>query len=402
MALRHKSVLGFLVLVVATGTVQLVSLAPGNAETATVTGKVDTGGGSLNRRAGASTSTAVLGKLPDGSPLAIVCQVSGESIRGQVRDTNLWNRLPDGQYVTDAYVDHEKPVPNCQSQSPADPPRQPTPAPSPTPVPTPAPTPSDTAPPGGTGPVAGTVSTGGGPLNVRAGTSTSAKIVDRLPNGTPVTVLCQLGGQQINGWARPTDQWNKLSDGRYVSDGYIDRAAQPPGCQAPLPAPIDKPPTTPSPITPGASWVVPVPGTAGQGFRKPSNPFHDGVDIMEPRWTPIRAASAGVVITVECNTSGPSCDVDGSPKVGGCGWYVEIRHAGNVITRYCHMVRKPEVSEGQEVVTGQVIGYVGTSGNSSGTHLHFEVHVGPGDATRDNAVDPVPYLRSVGAPLAGT
>jgi murein DD-endopeptidase MepM/ murein hydrolase activator NlpD len=144
-----------------------------------------------------------------------------------------------------------------------------------------------------------------------------------------------------------------------------------------------------------------VPGRPGQRFRPPGNPSHDGVDIPEPRNTPIHAASAGKVITAVCNTSGSSCDVDGSLSVRGCGWYAEIQHPGQIITRYCHMVRRPSVRVGQQVSTGQLIGYVGTSGNSSGPHLHFEVHVGAGRASRANAVDPVAFMQRMNAPLGG-
>jgi murein DD-endopeptidase MepM/ murein hydrolase activator NlpD len=62
------------------------------------------------------------------------------------------------------------------------------------------------------------------------------------------------------------------------------------------------------------------------------------------------------------------------------------------------MVRQPEVKVGDIVTTGQPLGFVGTSGHSSGTHLHFEVHLGY-PATRANAVDPVPFMQQVGAPL---
>jgi murein DD-endopeptidase MepM/ murein hydrolase activator NlpD len=144
---------------------------------------------------------------------------------------------------------------------------------------------------------------------------------------------------------------------------------------------------------------VMTPGTPIQTFRPAHNPTHDGVDTMLPRNTPIASASAGRVLTVECNTSGPSCDLDGGPSVRGCGWYIEIAHPGQVTTRYCHLVRRPPVALGQEVKAGQTIGYVGTSGNSSGPHLHFEVHVGPGPATRANAVDPLAFMRRMNAPL---
>jgi murein DD-endopeptidase MepM/ murein hydrolase activator NlpD len=62
------------------------------------------------------------------------------------------------------------------------------------------------------------------------------------------------------------------------------------------------------------------------------------------------------------------------------------------------MVSRPSVSVGQYVGAGQVIGLSGSSGNSSGAHLHFEVHLN-GDASSFGAVDPVPFMNQVGAPL---
>jgi murein DD-endopeptidase MepM/ murein hydrolase activator NlpD len=105
------------------------------------------------------------------------------------------------------------------------------------------------------------------------------------------------------------------------------------------------------------------------------------------------------VITAECNTSNSTCDRDGSISVEGCGWYVEILHPGDVVTRYCHLVRKPAVSVGERVQGGQVIGFVGTSGNSEGPHLHFEVHVGSRVANYDNAVDPMTFMADAGVRL---
>jgi murein DD-endopeptidase MepM/ murein hydrolase activator NlpD len=99
-----------------------------------------------------------------------------------------------------------------------------------------------------------------------------------------------------------------------------------------------------------------------------------------------------VVVTAECNAAPThGCDVDGSPAITGCGWYVEIRHAGDLVTVYCHLLRRPLVNVGQTVTAGQVIGNVGMSGNASAPHLHFEVHNGY-PATRLNAIDPVPFM----------
>jgi murein DD-endopeptidase MepM/ murein hydrolase activator NlpD len=85
----------------------------------------------------------------------------------------------------------------------------------------------------------------------------------------------------------------------------------------------------------------------------------------------------------------------------GCGWYVDIEHPGGpggmIVTRYCHMLAHPTVGEGQKVNAGDISGISGISGNSSGPHLHFEVHLG--DHTSATAIDPVPFMASVSAPL---
>ncbi|MEU8663415.1 M23 family metallopeptidase [Actinoplanes philippinensis] len=158
-----------------------------------------------------------------------------------------------------------------------------------------------------------------------------------------------------------------------------------------------------------AGWTQPVTGDeVGSGFRTADRPGHDGVDLIVGRGTVIRAASSGVVVRVRCNVAGNSwdapfhaampCDTDGWPGRGGCGWYVEVRHAGDIVSRYCHMVRQPLVKVGQSVTAGQPIGYVGTSGNSSGPHLHYEIHTGY-PATESNAVNPVPFMISNGVRL---
>ncbi|GAB1694876.1 M23 family metallopeptidase [Krasilnikovia sp. M28-CT-15] len=154
-----------------------------------------------------------------------------------------------------------------------------------------------------------------------------------------------------------------------------------------------------------SGWTIPAPGAVvGSGFRTRDRPTHQGVDLIIDRYTPIHAAASGVVSVVKCNVdhSGrQTCDVDGYPGKGGCGWMVEIVHAGNVMTRYCHMVEHPAVQVGQRVQAGQQIGRVGTSGNSSGPHLHFEVHLN-NDRRSVGAINPVPFMEQQGAPLGGT
>jgi diguanylate cyclase (GGDEF)-like protein len=153
-----------------------------------------------------------------------------------------------------------------------------------------------------------------------------------------------------------------------------------------------------------AGWVQPLHGPLVSGFGPRGGSLHAGVDLTAPRGSIIVAASAGTVATVVCNAwhvdgSWWGCDRDGHPQtVQGCGWYVDLIHVGGVLTRYCHLDTRPWVEVGQQVTAGQPIGLVGTTGHSSGPHLHYEVRL------RDEAgawtpIDAEIFMRQVGAPL---
>ena len=149
------------------------------------------------------------------------------------------------------------------------------------------------------------------------------------------------------------------------------------------------------PVGPGG-WTLPLrPGTyrVGSGFGPRWGRLHAGVDLMATTGTPIYAAAAGVVLSAHCSSA--YCDRPGSIGLGGCGWTVNINHGGDIITRYCHAIRL-NVRAGQQVAAGQVVGWVGSTGNSSGPHLHFEVHRNAPPADNGNAVSPLDFLRSVG------
>ncbi|GAA3770910.1 M23 family metallopeptidase [Micromonospora maritima] len=150
-----------------------------------------------------------------------------------------------------------------------------------------------------------------------------------------------------------------------------------------------------------SGWTAPLPGGVVSGFRTAARPSHNGVDLAAEKRTPIHAASAGRVLVARCDpdhSGRRDCDRDGWPDKGGCGWFVDILHAGGFITRYCHMIERPRVTPGQAVEAGEVIGLSGSSGNSSGPHLHFEVH-NSGDRSSRGAEDPLPFMRKRGAPL---
>ncbi|MEV0269815.1 M23 family metallopeptidase [Hamadaea sp. NPDC050747] len=146
----------------------------------------------------------------------------------------------------------------------------------------------------------------------------------------------------------------------------------------------------------GDGWTAPVHAPIVSGFRTPSRPTHNGVDLGAARNTQIHAAADGTVIVAKCDVG--DCDHDGSPSTPGCGWFVDIRHEGQIITRYCHMVQRPFVAVGDHIQAGQVIGLVGTSGHSSGPHLHFETHLN-GDRSFAGGVDPVAFMASHGVTI---
>jgi murein DD-endopeptidase MepM/ murein hydrolase activator NlpD len=236
-----------------------------------------------------------------------------------------------------------------------------------------------------------TVKTGGTALNMRSGASSASARTGTVANGSRVAIVCQVVGEHVNGTVRATRIWDRLTNNSFVSDGYIVRAYYKiPVCSTS--ATFVEPPATPGP------WMLPVVASIVSGYRTGDRPSHDGVDLGAARNTPIHAVAAGRVIRVVCNVSTNNCDVDGNRSLSGCGWYAEIQHAGGWVTRYCHMVRRPCVTVGQAVTEGQVIGYVGTSGSSSGPHLHFEVHWAV-PATRANAQNPVPFMRARGVIL---
>lgn len=138
---------------------------------------------------------------------------------------------------------------------------------------------------------------------------------------------------------------------------------------------------------PPSSFAWPLPGFGSRyissyyGWRSLSGRpnFHGGIDIAPPHsywpaspWyagTPayIVAAASGEVVTVRFDPRPPG----GS----GYGWYVVIAHGGGYATLYAHMHQRPSVEIGQTVVRGQRIGMVGSTGWSTGPHVHFEIRV---------------------------
>ena len=114
-----------------------------------------------------------------------------------------------------------------------------------------------------------------------------------------------------------------------------------------------------------------------QGFGKTDySANHTGIDFLCPAGTPILASEAGNVFFAGW-------------KPGGYGYCVFLQHPDGMVTIYEHLLKDIPVTVGQHVERGQLIGYSGSTGNSTGPHLHFEMRDADG-----KAVNPMRYLHN--------
>jgi murein DD-endopeptidase MepM/ murein hydrolase activator NlpD len=130
------------------------------------------------------------------------------------------------------------------------------------------------------------------------------------------------------------------------------------------------------PVT--GDWTRPAVGPISSGFGPRWGTFHAGLDFAARPGSVIRAASSGTVTLARW--------------YGGYGNAVELDHGGNLHTRYGHAAELL-VTVGEYVTVGQPIALVGSTGDSTGPHLHFEVRV------NGTAIDPAPFLRARGITL---
>ncbi|KUH39546.1 MULTISPECIES: transglycosylase family protein [Streptomyces] len=165
--------------------------------------------------------------------------------------------------------------------------------------------------------------------------------------------------------------------------------------QKPAPRPVaQKPKAKPRPQAVAKPVVAksrtgtlssPVDASPGTAYGKPgsawSSGYHTGVDFPVPTGTSVRAVATGRVVS--------------AGWAGAYGYQVVIRHGDGKYSQYAHLSALT-VREGQTVGSGQRIARSGSTGNSSGPHLHFEVRTGPGYGSD---VDPLAYLRRGGVSL---
>jgi murein DD-endopeptidase MepM/ murein hydrolase activator NlpD len=158
------------------------------------------------------------------------------------------------------------------------------------------------------------------------------------------------------------------------SSGGAQAAASPAPAAAPAPAPV---PASPPPSNAGSGIVCPVAGPRAfgdtWGAARSGGRSHEGVDMMSPGGTPLVAVESG---SVQFKTT----------RLGGNSVWLN----GNSGTRYFYAHLSAWEGSSRSVSQGEVIGYVGATGNTTANHLHFEIHPGGG-----RAVNPYPYVRAV-------
>jgi lipoprotein NlpD len=177
----------------------------------------------------------------------------------------------------------------------------------------------------------------------------------------------------------PFEELARLNNLRDPSQIRVGQAIFIPGATRQLPVgiitPTDSPAvarSVPAPLEPAGDGLLwPVSGAINSSFGPRGESFHDGVDIAALEGTAIAAVERGEVVYAD--------------QLRGYGNIVIIRHAGGIASVYAHN-QVNLVREGQQVGRGEVIAKVGSTGRTTGPHLHFEIR-------KNNAAqDPLRYL----------
>lgn len=201
--------------------------------------------------------------------------------------------------------------------------------------------------------------TNGASLNVRSGAGSGYKIVAQLEEGDETTILASSGS------------WYKHEGGGWSYHAYLCAEGTTPS--EPEPQPSDPPADGGAGVC--GSFQHPVPGApVTSNFGPRWGRMHNGIDLGVSTGTNVRAAMGGVV--------------DFAGWAGGYGNVVDIVHCGKYTTRYAHL-SSFVAKKGAKVAAGQVVAKSGSTGNSTGPHLHFEIRIG---GPSGKAVNPKNYI----------
>ena len=201
-------------------------------------------------------------------------------------------------------------------------------------------------------------------LNVRSGPGVSYKSIGSIKKGTKVTIH-----SQKNGWYNITTGNKKgYASSKYISTNKTTTVS------------IN---TTTAPGKTNKVFNKPTEGTPTSNYGDRNGKLHSGIDFAKPGNVQIKSAEAGTVSKSFIHSS--------------YGEVVFIKHKINGVnyeTVYAHMRKGSRtVKVGQRVKAGYALGWMGSTGHSTGQHLHFEIHKGDWNPGRTNSVDPLKYMK---------
>ncbi|MBC9955725.1 peptidoglycan DD-metalloendopeptidase family protein [Yimella sp. cx-51] len=207
----------------------------------------------------------------------------------------------------------------------------------------------------------GKVNTASSPLTVRSGPGTHYSSVGKLAKGTKVDIKCQTRGPAVKGTYGTSTWWNKIDNGRWVSDAYIYTGSD--GRVAPLCG--DGKPSNPGNATPvKGAFQMPFPcGQVWSSWTRSNHSPRYATDLNRPGdlGDKVITSKPGKVITSHYSTT------------SGYGHYVVVDHGGGWTTLYAHLQTR-SVKVGDRVGWGSKIGTVGGTSvrGALSPHLHFE------------------------------
>jgi murein DD-endopeptidase MepM/ murein hydrolase activator NlpD len=203
-----------------------------------------------------------------------------------------------------------------------------------------------------------------------AGVSTLGLVVANVDNGATPSLTAVAGTASSEQRDNAADRADRASR----TEATASAKATPSKVAEAAPAPAQ----TTKAAAPAPAWALPMPGAEVTSCFGPRwGTQHAGIDFAQPAGTPIDAVGAGTVIAAGWLYT-------------GYGISVVVDHGDGYQTHYAHM-SETKVSEGQWVKAGDVLGLEGSTGDSTGPHLHFEVHQGMW-----NQIEPASWLRDRG------
>ncbi|WP_329285524.1 transglycosylase family protein [Streptomyces sp. NBC_00691] len=214
------------------------------------------------------------------------------------------------------------------------------------------------------------------PPTTKPAAGPTTKPVARQPAAKPVTKPA----------SRPAVKQVSRPAAKPAAKPVAKQTSKPAAKPAPRTKPAPRPATKPRPpATTEDRYSAPVAAGIGTRYGKPgsswSSGYHTGVDFPVPTGTSVKAVAGGRIVSAGWG--------------GAYGYQIVLRHDDGRYSQYAHLSALA-VREGQRVTAGQRIGRSGSTGNSSGPHLHFEVRTGPGYGSD---IDPLAYLRARGVSL---